>query len=81
MEQTQRRAWPSVGTIIVALLTGILAFLVLFSAGGTNTQPPDCYSFLFYPVPCERWVAPLGAIAIAVAVGIALWWTIDRRKV
>lgn len=80
MEQTQRGARPSVGTIIVALLSGLLVLLILFPASGVDSDPPVCRAMLFYVVPCESWIAPLVAIATAVAVGIALWWTIDRRQ-
>ena len=80
MEQTQRRARPSAGTIIVALLSGVLVLLILFPVSGVDSDPPVCRAMLFYVVPCERWVAPLAATATVVAVGIALWWTIDRRE-
>lgn len=79
MEPTQRTR-PSVGTIIVALLLGLLVLLILFPATVATSDPPVCHAMVFYVVPCERWVAPLAAMAAAVAVGIALWWTIDRRK-
>lgn len=79
MEQTQRRGWPSVGTIIVALLSGVLVLLTLFPASVAQSDPPVCHAMIFYVVPCEGWVAPLAAIATTIAVGIPLWWTIDRR--
>lgn len=80
MKQTTRRAArPSGGTIIVALLAGLVVLLLLFPAGGTHDQPPDCYSFLFYPVPCEGWVAPLAGVATAALVGWGLWM-LDRRR-
>jgi len=81
MKQTTRRAArPSVGTVIVALLAGLVVLLILFPAGGTDDQPPDCYSFLYYPVPCERWVAPVAGAATAALVGFGLWKAIDRRR-
>ncbi len=77
---TKRSARPSVGTIIVALLAGLLVLLILFPAGGANTQPPDCWAYLFYPVPCERWAAPLAGAVTAGLVGFGFWKTIDRRR-
>ena len=80
MEQTQRRGRPSVGTILVAILLGLLVLLILVPGTVATSDPPICRAMLFYVVPCEGWVAPLAAVATAVAVGIALWWTIDRLK-
>jgi type IV secretory pathway VirB2 component (pilin) len=80
MDQTRRRAQPSVGTIIVALLLGLLVLLILFPATVATSDPPVCHAMLFYVVPCEGRVAPLAAIAATVAVGIALWSRIDRRE-
>lgn len=79
MDQTQRRGRPSVGTAIVALLLGLLVLLILVPASVATSDPPICRAMLFYVVPCEGWVAPLAAIATAMAVGIALWWSIDRQ--
>lgn len=75
-----RRVRPSRGTLLVALLTGLLIFLILFPASGVDSDPPVCRAMLFYVVPCENWVAPLAAIVTAAAVGLALWWSIDRKR-
>ena len=80
MERAQRRIGPSAGTIIGALLSGLLTLLILVPASGIDSDPPVCRAMLSSIVPCEGWVAPLAAIATAVAVGIVLWWTIDRRR-
>jgi hypothetical protein len=71
---------PSAGTIVVALLAGLLVLLALFPAGGTDTQPPDCYSYLLYEVPCEQWVAPLAGAVTAGLVGFGFWMMVDRRR-
>lgn len=80
MDQERRRGLPSGGTLIVALLSGLLMLLVLFPASVATSDPPVCRAMLFYVVPCEGSVAPLVAIATAAAVGLVLWWTIDRRR-
>lgn len=81
MKQTKRmRVTPSWGTIFVALLVGVLAFLLLFPASGVDSDPPVCRAMLFYPVSCEDWVAPLVAGTSAAIVGVVLWRTIDRRR-
>ena len=79
-QTTGRAARPSVGTIIAALLVGLLVLVLLFRSGGTNDLPPDCWAFFFYPVPCEPWVAPLAGAVTAVVVGFGLWMYVDRRR-
>lgn len=81
MQQTTRpNPRPSVGTIIVALLVGLLVLLILVPAGGTDTQPPDCWAYLFYPVPCERWIAPLAGAVTAGIVALGTWKLLHRRQ-
>lgn len=71
---------PSGGTIVVALLAGLLVLLGLFPASGVDTQPPVCYSYLFYEVPCDRWVAPVAGAVTAGLVGLGFWLMIGRRR-
>lgn len=73
-------ARPSAGTIIVAILAGLLVLLLLFPASGVDSDPPVCRSMLFYVVPCDRWVAPLAGAVTAGLVGLASWKAIDRRR-
>ncbi len=81
MEKTRPpSAHPSWGTLLVAFLAGLLVFLGLLPAGGADTQPPECWAYLFYSVPCERWVAPLAGLVTVGLVGLALWWSIDRKR-
>jgi hypothetical protein len=77
---TRRTSRPSVGTIVVALLVGLLVLLILLPAGGADTQPPECWAYLLYPVPCDLWVAPIAGAVTAGLVGLGLWKTIDRRR-
>ncbi len=81
MKRTTRpTARPSVGTIVVALLPGLLVLLVLLPAGGADTQPPECWAYLFYTAPCDRWAAPIAGAVTAGLIGLRLWKTIDRRR-
>lgn len=76
---SQRTSRSSLETIVVAIVAGLTVLLLLAPAHGVDTLPPQCYSMLGYPVPCERWVAPLAAAAMAGLVGWLLWRN-DRRR-
>ena len=78
--EAERSARPSVGTIITALLVGLLVLLILFPATVATSDPPVCWAYLLYPVPCEGWVAPAAGAVTGSLVGLALWRTIDRRR-
>ena len=80
MEDAERSARPSVGTIITALLVGLLVLLILFPATVATSDPPVCSAMLFYPVPCEGWVAPVAGAVVASLVGYASWRAIERRR-
>lgn len=79
-QTTERAAWPTLGTLLAALLVGLLVFILLFPASGTDTLPPHCWAFLLYPVPCEPWVAPLAGAATAGLIGLGLWIYVDRGR-
>jgi hypothetical protein len=80
MKPTIRKAaGPRAWTIIVPLLAGLVVLLLLAPASAALTDPPICYSTLFYVVPCDGWVAPLAG---AVAVGLVCFglWMNGRRR-
>jgi hypothetical protein len=60
-------------TITVALLAGLGVLLLLFPASGVATDPPECYSMLFFVVPCDAWVAWAAAASAAALVGLGRW--------
>jgi hypothetical protein len=68
------------GTIAVALLAGLAMLLPLVPSGRADTQPPECWAYLFYPVPCDLWVAPLVGALTAGLVGLGLWKAIEPRR-
>ena len=66
--------------VVVALLAGLIVFVLLFAwGGGIDPQAPVCYSmFGWYSVPCDGWVAPAAGVATAGIVYLVLWLK-DRR--
>lgn len=68
--------------VAVALLAGLVVFVLLFHwGGGQDSAPPTCFGmFGWYTVPCEGWVAPAAGAVTAALVGLALWLK-DRRRV
>lgn len=79
MEQTTRHfARPSTGTIVLALLTGLIVLVLLFPGSGNAAAPPTCYSVFGYVVPCDAWVSWVAAAVTVGLVGVGLW-TVDRR--
>jgi predicted benzoate:H+ symporter BenE len=78
--RSEKTRGPSLGTVVVAVLAGILTFLLLVPFSGVDTQPPVCRAIFFYEVPCAEWTAPLVAAAAAGIVGVAFWMLLDRRR-
>lgn len=76
MEQTVRPAWATVAKVAVALLAGIVVFVVLVPTSGAG---PFCYSVLSFRVPCEGEPAIAAGAVTTGFVGLALWLK-DRRR-
>lgn len=39
-------------TVLAALLGALVVFVLLSPAGGNDSNPPECYSYFGYVVPC-----------------------------
>lgn len=81
MEQTTHGQGTSVRQkVAVALLAGLVVFVVLFPwGGGTASDPPTCFGmFGWWTVPCGGWPAVAAGAVTAGVVGFVLWWR-DRR--
>ena len=61
----------------LALLAGFVVFLLLVQTSGA--EPPLCYGFLAYRVPCEGGTAIAAGAATAGLGGLALF-LIGRRR-
>ena len=67
--------------IAIALLVGLVAFVLLFPASASTDVPPECYSlFAYYDVPCNAGVASVAGAATAGLVGLALWMSHRIRE-
>jgi hypothetical protein len=63
-------------TGVAAVVAGLVVFVLVFPASGNASDPPECFSFFGYVVPCglrggfpDLWFAGLGAMA---AVGLVI---------
>lgn len=72
----RRAIWPA---IAVALSTAVLVHVLLATTSGIDTQPPECYSYFGYVVPCSSglWV---GLALAAGAVAGAVVYAVRRRR-
>jgi len=73
---------PGSGTrtrVVVALVAGLIVFVLLFPwGGGIDPDPPVCFSMFGTSVPCGGWPAAAAGIATAAVVYLVLWLK-DRR--
>lgn len=60
-------------TVAIALVAGVVAFVLLFPFSGVDTIPPQCLSLFGYGVPCGTGLSLVVAAATAGVVGSALW--------
>ena len=80
MTQNERPGFVARPSVAIALIAGLVVFVLLFAwGGGIDTLPPECFSmFGWYSVPCEGWVAPAAGLAAAGITYLILWLK-DRR--
>jgi len=82
MDQTTRRRDTRIrAKVAVALLAGMVVFVLLFPwGGGTASDPPTCFGmFGWWTVPCGGWPAvAAGAMTAGVVGSVLRWW--DHRK-
>ncbi len=81
MESTGSRATSSRRRVVVALLAGLVVFVLLFQwGGGQDSDPPTCFGmFGLWTVPCGGWPAVAAGALTAGLVWLVLWWW-DRRN-
>ena len=69
----------TVAKIAVALLVGIVVFVLLYPASIADTIPLQCSSMVGLGAPCDGGLAIPAGAAAAVIVGLLLWLR-DRRR-
>ena len=65
--------WTRIG---LALLVGVVVFMVLVPTSGAGNQ---CYSVVTFAVPCEGAIA-VTAGAVSSAVTALALWAVSRRR-
>jgi len=78
--ESKSRATSGAGRVVVALVAGLVPFVVLFNWGGMLTSdPPICLGMFGYHVPCGGWPALAAGALTAGVIWVVLWWW-DRRN-
>lgn len=82
MDSTEKKQGSStMRKVTVALLAGLVVFVLLFQwGGGLSSDPPTCFGmFGWWTVPCGGWPAVAAGALTAGAVWLVLsWW--ERRR-
>ncbi len=68
-----------VARFAVALIAGLVVFVLLIPAGGVDTLPPQCWSVFGYGVPCSGGVSVAAGAATTAVIGVTLWLNGRRR--
>ena len=81
MASAERQGSSTRQRFTVALLAGLVVFVLLFQwGGGQDSDPPTCFGmFGWWTVPCGGWPAVAAGVVTAVVVWLVLWWR-DRRR-
>ncbi len=74
MESTDSRATSSRRRVVVALLAGLVVFVLLFQwGGGQDSDPPTCFGmFGLWTVPCGGWPTVAAGAVTALLVWLVL---------
>lgn len=69
--------WPA---IVAALVAAVLTHVLLAPASGIDTNPPECYSYFGYVVPCNSalWIGV--AVVAGLIAGAAVYAILRRRR-
>jgi hypothetical protein len=69
-----------------AAIAAVLGFVLLIPQGGADTDPPECWSYFGYVVPCglgpeqEHGAGFAFAGAIVAAVLVVTGWAVGRAR-
>lgn len=76
-------------TVVGCLLGALIGFVLLIPSGGIDSDPPECYSYFGYVVPCGfgpeqdvggGFAAAGAAVAVLLVVGGSLAGRRDRDR-
>ncbi len=72
-------------TVLAAVLGALVAFILLMPVYGNDSDPPECFSYVGYVVPCgfgpeqSQGVGFAGAGALSAALLVAIGSVAGRR--
>lgn len=69
--------WPA---IAAALVAAVLTHVLLAPASGIDTNPPECYSYFGYVVPCNNGLWIVVALVTGVVAGAVVYAILQRRR-
>lgn len=81
MDSPEKPDSSTIRKVAVALLAGLVVFVLLFQwGGGQDSDPPTCIGmFGWWTVPCGGGPAVAAGALTAGIAWLVLWWW-DRRK-
>lgn len=65
--QWRKGIWP---TLLMAAAAGAVVNVLLWPLTVVTVDPPRCFSYFHYSVPCGHGLSTWGALAAAVVVGV-----------
>ena len=78
--------WRFGGVAAAASFAGVMGFVLLIPQGGADTDPPECWSYFGYVVPCglgpeqEHGAGFAFAGAVVAAILVVAGWAVGRAK-
>jgi hypothetical protein len=60
-------------TVVVGLAAAIVTAVALLPAGGNDNNPPTCWAWAGYDVPCTTWPSWIAVVGVGVLAAAGVW--------